>query len=124
MDAATFSIRSLNCKREIPPPRSGHSATPVRVTLNRNSGADHRTTGSYDNNEKLLVFGGTDSYKSFNDLHVLDVGRAEWTILQPLDKEGFFAARPEELPTPRALHVACATPEKFFILGGRDGHKL
>eukprot|EP01138_Halocafeteria_seosinensis_P007722 gb/GECG01007890.1/.p1 GENE.gb/GECG01007890.1/~~gb/GECG01007890.1/.p1 ORF type:complete len:995 (+),score=107.17 gb/GECG01007890.1/:1-2985(+) len=73
-----------------PPPRMGHGAA---------------FTGN-----NLLVFGGGDARKSFNDLHVLDISVQPMAWSRPCDTGG--------IPSPRAGLSATSVGTCFVIFGG------
>mmetsp|Transcript_11544 Transcript_11544/g.16047 ORF Transcript_11544/g.16047 Transcript_11544/m.16047 type:complete len:822 (-) Transcript_11544:67-2532(-) len=73
-----------------PHPRCSHSASVVR-------------------NNFLVIFGGFDQKKYFNDVHVYDVTKNEWVR---------FSFQKEELPAPRGRHSAATADSKIYIFGG------
>ncbi|CAD5122016.1 DgyrCDS10470 [Dimorphilus gyrociliatus] len=75
-----------------PAARSGHSADLI-------------------NYDRLIIFGGWDSPKCFNDVHILDLGVGEWV------KRDILGPPPE----PRTWHASCSFSNKVFIHGGYNG---
>ena len=63
--------------------------------------------------KRLLIFGGIDHRKRFNDLWVLDVSTWKWS--QP--------AVTGEAPKPRAHHtMSVVNNNKLYLFGGYGGH--
>lgn len=75
-----------------PAARSGHSADLI-------------------NYDSLIIFGGWDSPKCFNDVHILDLGSGTW------DKRDIIGTPPE----PRTWHASSSFSNKVFIHGGYNG---
>ena len=82
-----------------PRPRSYHSATPIVKSSDKSW---------------LVIFGGNDSVKSYNTIHVLETNGDMWTWINPICSG--------ELPPPRTGHCATLLEDKSTILiyGGWD----
>jgi len=59
----------------------------------------------------MLIFGGTDGKISFNDLHVLDLEKQEWTEL---------VGKTDEVPLGRVGHVSFVSRGSLYVIGGYD----
>lgn len=76
-----------------PPARAGHSTTALGVPAH------------------LLIFGGANSSRRFNDVQLFDTVDHHWT-------KPSVRGRP---PAPRYYHCACLARGSLLILGGSDG---
>jgi N-acetylneuraminic acid mutarotase len=77
-----------------PPARAGHSATSLGVPAH------------------MLVFGGANSSRRFNDVQLFDTADNHWT--KPATRG--------QPPSPRYYHCACLTRGSLLIVGGNDGN--
>lgn len=96
LDTDTMQWRRVECEGESPGPRYAAES----VTL-----AD----------DLVLVYGGKDDSKAFNDLHLLrftsaDKQRAQWSKLAPTG----------QAPTPRDCGTATLLNKKLYVIGGSD----
>lgn len=66
-------------------------------------------TATLVENNKILIYGGSDGQECFADVHVLDTDTDEWTRLRVAN------------PSPRLAHAASAVGSKLFVFGGHDG---
>ncbi|KOO29923.1 kelch repeat [Chrysochromulina tobinii] len=76
-----------------PPARAGHSATALGVPAH------------------LLVFGGANSSRRFNDVQLFDTADNHWN--KPTVRG--------RAPSPRYYHCACLARGSLLVLGGNDG---
>ena len=76
-----------------PPARAGHSATALGVPAH------------------LLVFGGANSSRRFNDVQLFDSADNQWS--KPTVRG--------RAPSPRYYHCACLARGSLLVLGGNDG---
>jgi N-acetylneuraminic acid mutarotase len=89
-DTETFRWAKLDMgDQPAPPPRARHTATVI-------------------GEGKILVFGGLDRRKRYNDVWVLDTMQKTWTCVVPEGKA----------PSPRAHHSATLVDNVLWVLGG------
>ncbi|CAI7838778.1 unnamed protein product, partial [Closterium sp. NIES-53] len=93
LDLTTFVWDKLDTIGTPPLPRAGHTATVY-------------------NEHYLTIFGGGSHSMCFNDVHVLDLDAAEWSLAETYGK----------VPSPRAGLVGVAFGSLWFIMGGGDNH--
>ncbi|CAI5465942.1 unnamed protein product [Closterium sp. Yama58-4] len=93
LDLTTFVWDKLDTTGTPPLPRAGHTATVY-------------------NEHYLTIFGGGSHSMCFNDVHVLDLDAAEWSLAETYGK----------VPSPRAGLVGVAFGSLWFIMGGGDNH--
>ena len=87
------SWQQLDCGGDAPCPRDGHAALLL---------PDNRT---------MLVVGGFDGERCFNDVHALDTESLTW---RQLDAGGEDAP----MPAPRYMHAAQLCADGFYLFGG------
>jgi len=78
-----------------PCPRAGHTANYIR----------------YKDKDYLIIYGGGDSFKIFNDLHILNLENYSWS--QPIIEEN-------DQPPLRCAHTSNVYDNKLLIFGGSD----
>ncbi|CAI5477197.1 unnamed protein product [Closterium sp. Yama58-4] len=93
LDLTTFVWDKLDTTGTPPLPRAGHTAMVY-------------------NEHYLTIFGGGSHSMCFNDVHVLDLDAAEWSLAETYGK----------VPSPRAGLVGVAFGSLWFIMGGGDNH--
>eukprot|EP00668_Euglena_longa_P036848 GGOE01047401.1.p1 GENE.GGOE01047401.1~~GGOE01047401.1.p1 ORF type:complete len:430 (-),score=113.92 GGOE01047401.1:297-1586(-) len=71
-------------------------------------GRKHHTTVEFD--DKLYIFGGTDSRATFNDFYIFDIKACKWS---PHEGAGFP-------PTERFGHVAVVHNRRMHVFGGLE----
>lgn len=93
------SWQQLDCSGDAPCPRDGHAALLL---------PDNRT---------MLVVGGFDGERCFNDVHALDTESLTWRQLDAGDEEA-------PIPAPRYMHATELCADGFYLFGGYvDGQK-
>lgn len=58
---------------------------------------------------KMIVYGGSDGNHSFSDIHILDLEKLNWTLVET------------EVQFRRLSHTAIQVGSYLFIVGGHDG---
>ena len=99
LDISRWKWSVLKIVGDGPRPRSYHSATPILKS-------SHKCW--------LVIFGGNDSVKSYNTVHVLETNNNIWTWIHPMCSG--------DLPPPRTGHCATLLDDQstIMIYGGWD----